>query len=270
MCVLPGVCGCHRGWSGTDCNVSGVVSYGGLVKLFSSKRPEHLLFSDSRLRSPGSTAQAVLNWRELRSQGAGEESSSNWWQVLGPSGTSDDFLFGFSVEDGARIRLKHVASGAFLRGDGSRPAFTRKDLHEVSAAVDAEGLDWQLIVNGSALGRLTWGIGSAISLRHAATQHLLTCSGQTYPVAHAQIFRKKQTMVHEVQLQQQVAGGLPFPALGHVTPSQVWRTDAHRDPPKRGDAHLPFYRHSIVRLASPSERCYANYRATADGDGGVI
>ena len=120
-------------------------------------------------RAPGSTAQAVLSWREPRDPDGSSETNGNWWQVLGPAGTSADFLLNSPVLGGAVIRLQHVSSGAFLRGDGSQPAFTRKDLREVSAAaaavspsdVDRSSIEWQLTVNGTSVERLEWGLAWA-------------------------------------------------------------------------------------------------------------
>jgi tetratricopeptide (TPR) repeat protein len=252
-----------------QCNVSGVVTYGSFVQLRSRKRSDHLLFSDSRSRAPGSTAQAVLSWREPRDPDGSSETNGNWWQVLGPAGTSADFLLNSPVLGGAVIRLQHVSSGAFLRGDGSQPAFTRKDLREVSAAaaavspsdVDRSSIEWQLTVNGTSVERLEWGLAWAIALRHVATQDLLTCSGQTYPVSQPEVFGKKHYMVHEVQLQRYIAGSLPFPKdPGFVTPAQVWSLARHRAPATSPAHTVPFSRHSIIRLASPTSMCYLNYR----------
>eukprot|EP01043_Picozoa_sp_COSAG02_P041470 COSAG02_NODE_3441_length_6735_cov_38.359233_1_plen_1640_part_10 len=264
-CVSPGICGCHQGWSGANCNVSGVVTYGSYVQLRSRKRSDHLLFSDSRIRAPGSTAQAVLNWLEPSSQGGSTGISGNWWQVLGPAGTSPGFLLGSPVLSGAIIRFKHVSSGAFLRGDGSQPAFTRKDLHEVSAVgadIDRTSVEWQLVVNGTAVVRLEWGVAWAIALRHVATKDFLTCSGQTYPVSQTEVFGKKHYMVHEIQLQRYIAGALAFPKdPGYISVAQVWSLARHRAPAPSPTRSVPFSLHAVVRLTSPTSMCYLNYRA---------
>ena len=265
MCVSPGICGCHQGWSAANCNVSGVVTYGSYVQLRSRKRPDHLLFSDSRTRAPGSTAQAVLNWREPPSPGGSTAISGNWWQVLGPAGTSPDFLLASPVLSGAIIRFKHVSSGAFLRGDGLQPAFTRKDLREVSAAradVDPSSVEWQLVVNGTAAGRLEWGVAWTIALRHVGTQDFLTCSGQTFPVSQPEIFGKKHYMVHEIQLQRYIVGALAFPRdPGYISVAQVWSLARYRAPATSPARSVPFSRHAVVRLGSPTSMCYLNYRA---------
>ena len=239
------------------------------MQLRSSKRSEHLLFSDGRTRAPGSTAQAVLNWREPRresqapSSGSETATSGNWWQVLGPAGTSAGFLLNLPVPAGAHIRLKHVASGAFLRGDGSQPAFTRKDLREVSASdIDRDGVEWEVTVNGTSVQRLVWGLASETALRHVATQDLLTCSGQTYPVSQPEVFGKKHYMAHEVQLQRYIMGNLPFPKdPGFVSAAQVWSVSRYRAPVVSPALSVPFSRHAVIRLASPTSMCYVNYRA---------
>eukprot|EP01043_Picozoa_sp_COSAG02_P061802 COSAG02_NODE_8378_length_2592_cov_2.590854_1_plen_536_part_10 len=263
-CVSPGICGCHQGWSAANCNVSGVVTYGSYVQLRSRKRSDHLLFSDSRTLSPGSTAQAVLNWLEPSNPGGSAMTSGNWWQVLGPAGTSPGFLLGSPVLSGAIIRFKHVSSGAFLRGDGSQPAFTRKDLHEVSAVgahIDRTSVEWQLVVNGTAAVRLEWGVAWAIALRHVATKDFLTCSGQTYPVSQPEVFGKKHYMVHEIQLQKYIAGALAFPKdPGYISVAQVWSLARHRAPATSPARSVPFSLHAVVRLASPTSMCYLNYR----------
>jgi tetratricopeptide (TPR) repeat protein len=236
--------------------VSGVVRYGSLVQLRSAKRSDHLLFSDSRVRSPVSTAQAVLNWRQqpiarVKSGDAPGQLNGNLWMVLGPRGTSTTFLRNHPVLNGSHFRLRHAASGAFLRGDVTVSAFARKDLHEVSAAADSDGEEWRILLEGHALGNLTWGLGNTMAVQHVTSNQFLTCSGQTYQVKSPEVFHKLQSNVHEIQLQQQVAGAA----------SQSWRVAVHRKPAIVSPIPLSYF--TVLRLVNPSHFCYMNFRPNA-------
>lgn len=113
------------------------------------------MFSSTGLQSAVSTAQAVINWRQPESALAGR--NGNWWQVLGPRGTSDAFLHGHPVPAGAVVRLRHVASGGLLRAAKTQPALARPDLKEVSClrndTASTADEEWTLRVNGTAVDR---------------------------------------------------------------------------------------------------------------------
>lgn len=211
------------------------------------------LFSAVEMRSAVSTSQAVINWKH-----PSPEDHRNWWQVLGPRGTSESFLYGHDVPADATIQLRHVSSGSLLRGDASQPALARPDLREVSClrndSAPTGDEEWTIQVNGSALGRLVWGLGSPVSIHHRRSSLMLTCSGQTYHAKNQEsIFGKKLAPVYETQLQEEV------PSAG----SQRWYVAEHRAVPTL--AAEPVGLHSVVRIASANASCYLQQHLPGSG-----
>eukprot|EP01052_Picozoa_sp_SAG31_P000836 SAG31_NODE_26_length_32985_cov_39.054096_1_plen_1525_part_10 len=261
QCIAPDVCSCSAGWSGKKCDVPGTIQYGSSwLKLRSGNRRDEQLFSSRDLRSAVSTAQAVINW-----QHADPDNLGNWWQVLGPSGTSDAFLHGHAVRAGATIRLRHVATGGLLRGDTAQPALARPDLKEVSclrtdtdrdsslssltSAADDE--EWVAMINGTALDTLEWGLGWPVQLQHKASGHLLACAGQTYQVKNQEsLFGKRVAPVYEIQLQPQI----------EQAASQRWHVAEHKLSEQHGKESVagphPVELHTVIRLANIARACY--------------
>ena len=127
----------------------GYVAFGSQIVLRVMRSTDDVLWSASDLRSPVSQGQAVVATKAIKGRPASRGADGEWWEVLGPAGTSRQFMHNQSVTDGARVRLLH-SSGSWLRGDSSVASKVRRDLREVSCAAVADGSsneEWTVLVD---------------------------------------------------------------------------------------------------------------------------
>eukprot|EP01051_Picozoa_sp_SAG22_P009552 SAG22_NODE_803_length_7098_cov_2.856408_4_plen_272_part_00 len=148
-CVAPHVCRCAEDWSGPGCDSRGKITYGSKVALTVLRKKDELLFSSATLKTTAGLHQAVVATCVTRNgPTGGETSGGEWWQVFGPSGTSAAFMHNQTIADGAHVRLQHIDSGTWLRGDNLIRSKVRHDLREVSSGTNVDGSeDWNVYVD---------------------------------------------------------------------------------------------------------------------------
>eukprot|EP01052_Picozoa_sp_SAG31_P011303 SAG31_NODE_637_length_13337_cov_23.061867_7_plen_1675_part_00 len=253
QCVMPNSCQCDEGWSGYHCDQFGHITYGSKIVLAVMRNQENVLYTSRRLRT-SSNSQAVVASCVSR-LGYNEENAGEWWQVVGPSGTSIKFMQNQTVIDGAQIRLLHITSGMWLRSDNYLRSRVRHDLKEVSCTATIDGgEDWTIFIDRGArrqqASERPWGVGSSVVFMHSKSSQVLASSGHTFVARDAQICGHGPSSVAEVHLQ------------GHVESSiaQEWRVvDAFGASVEAVD---PISMKSIVRLVDLEGACYLTSSGT--------
>ena len=255
QCVAPGECRCDGSWSGRECDMRGQITYGSKVVLAVQRKEVDLLFTSAGLQTPGKHQAVVATC--LSRAGPGKQVGGEWWQIFGPSGTSDMFMHNMTIADGAHIRFRHVASGAWLRGDNLVRSKVRNDLREVSCTsnVDDGSGDWDVYIDRGAdrqrVSKRTWGIGSTVVFVHSKSQQVLASTGQAYAAADAQFCAPGSSNVAEVHLQ------------GHVKSSNAQEWCAV-DSEASALTSKPIASKSVVRLISDDGACYLTSSGTGE------
>ena len=271
-CVGPGVCNCKSGWSGKACTMRGEVLYGTSMSFHSVRAPKELLHATAGgTRATDGTRMAVVASSDKQ---LAETASAGgaWWQVLGPPGTSDEFLRGEIITDGSIIRLRHHVSGRNLQVDHSTPAAVRRDLKQVSLSAEQDGTKEAFYVlvdrrhERSKPSARAWGVGSEVVLVHCKSGYVLASSGE-----------KLATRVgegHPWRMESEVHAQAHIPnAQGQFWSISKYELPQHRPP-------VSLTSNSIVRLVAPpvdgvqpvahgqlSDTCYL--AALGGSDGGI-
>ena len=248
----------------------GEVVYGTAMSLKTSRAPKELLYATSGGVLPtDNTRLAVVTSSNVPNAESPAEGQA-WWQVLGPPGTSDDFLRGETITDGSIIRLRHHTSGRNLQVDQGTPAVVRRDLKQVSLSGEEDGTKeafYVLVDRRHERSKYTgkaWGIGSEVVLVHCKTGYVLATSGEKLAV--------RVDTGHRIESEVHAQAHIPN-AQG-----QFWSLHKHDLPESR--TPVPVSSKTIVRLVAPpiagvppvahGELADTCYLAGAGGTGGGI
>ena len=230
-----------KGWSGKTCTLHGEVLYGTTMSLKSVRAPRELLYATSEGFLPTDGNQMAVVTSSAIPEKDLQPTGQSRWQVLGPPGTSDNFLRGRVVTDGSIVRLRHVATGHSMQVDHNTPAVVRRDLKQVALSAEQEASKEAFYVlvdrrhERAKFSGKDWGIGSQVVFVHCASGYVLASSGEKLPVRVATGHRF-ESEVH---------------AQAHIpnAQGQFWSIEAHQLP--SAVPAVSMATNTIVRLIAP-------------------